>query len=138
MCMRMQDKVMAICIPLVLSTQKSWDEVQRTMTVKITQQHLDFATLMYDVLLSCEDALFGQLWQDYCDNEERDAQVRTTTNKTAQFFSLLPDNFTTSDVRTIWGYSSKSTASDKCKELVDQKIVRKVSQGHFQKLVSAI
>ena len=55
-----------------------------------------------------------------------------------QFFSLLPDNFTTSDVRTIWGYSSKSTASDKCKELVDQKIVKKVSQGHFQKLVSAI
>ena len=138
MCMRMQDKVMAICLPLVLSTQKSWDEVQRTMTVSITQQHLDFATLIYDVLLSCEDALFGQLWQDYFDNEERDTQLRTTTNKTAQFYSMLPENFTTADVRSIWGYSSKSTASDKCKELVDQKIVKKVSQGHYQKLVSAI
>ena len=138
MCMRMQDKLMAICIPHVLSTQNSWEDLQRTMTVKITKQHLDFASLMFDVLLSCEDALFGQLWQDYFDNEERDAPVRSTTNKTAQFFKLLPDNFTTAEVKSIWGYSSKSTASDKCKELVDQKLVRKISQGHYQKLVSAI
>jgi hypothetical protein len=138
MCMRMQDKLMAICIPHVLSTQKSWEDLQRTMTVKVTQQHLDFATLMLDVLLSCEDALFGQLWQDYFDNEERDAPVRATTNKTAQFYQMLPDNFTTAEVKSIWGYSSKSTASDKCKELVDQKLAKKISQGHYQKLVSAI
>lgn len=138
MCMRMQDKLMAICIPHVLSTQKSWEDLQRTMTVKVTQQHLDFATLMFDVLLSCEDALFGQLWQDYFDNEERDAPVRATTNKTAQFYQMLPDNFTTAEVKSIWGYSSKSTASDKCKELVDQKLAKKISQGHYQKLVSAI
>lgn len=138
MCMRMQDKVMAICIPHVLSTQKSWEEVQRTMTVKITQQHLDFAKLIFDVLLGCEDALFGQLWQDYFDNEERDAQVRTTTNKTAQFYSLLPDSFTTADVGRIWGYSSKSTASDKCRELCDQKVIKKIKQGHYIKLISAI
>ena len=136
--MRMQDKVMAICIPHVLSTQKSWEEVQRTMTVKITQQHLDFAKLIFDVLLGCEDALFGQLWQDYFDNEERDAQVRTTTNKTAQFYSLLPDSFTTADVGRIWGYSSKSTASDKCRELCDQKVIKKIKQGHYIKLISAI
>lgn len=138
MCMRMQDKLMAICIPQVLSTQKSWEELQQTMTVKVTQQHLDFATLMFDVLLSCEDALFGQLWQDYFDNEERDTQIRNTKSKTAQFFELLPETFTTADVRSIWGYSSKSTASDKCKEMVDLKMVRKLSQGHFQKMVSAI
>ena len=138
MCMRMQDKVIAICIPHVLSTQKSWDELQRTMTVKITQQHLDFASLIFDILFKCEDALFGQLWQDYFDNEERDASIRNTSNKTAQFYSLLPDVFTTADVKSIWGYSSKTTASDKCKELVDQKIVKKLSQGHYQKLMSAI
>ena len=138
MCMRMQDKLMAICIPHVLSTQKSWEELQQTMTVKVTQQHLDFATLMFDVLLSCEDAIFGQLWQDYYDNEERDTQIRNTKAKTSLFYSQLPDHFTTADVKSIWGYSSKSTASDKCKEMVDQKIVKKLSQGHYQKLLSAV
>ena len=138
MCMRMQDKLMAICIPHVLSTQKSWEELQQTMTVKITQQHLDFASLMFDVLLSCEDALFGQLWQDYLDNEERDTQIRNTKTKTAQFYQMLPDNFTTADVKSIWGYSSKTTASNKRKEMTDQGIVKKLSQGHYQKMVSAI
>lgn len=138
MCMRMQDKLMAICIPHVLSTQKSWEELQQTMTVKITQQHLDFASLMFDVLLSCEDALFGQLWQDFFDNEERDTQIRNTKSKTVQFYQMLPDTFTTADVKSIWGYSSKTTASNKCKEMADLKIVKKLSQGHYQKMVSAI
>ena len=56
---RMQDKVMALCIPLVVSTQKSWEQFQQTMTVKVTKQHLEFATLMFEVLFTCEDALFG-------------------------------------------------------------------------------
>jgi hypothetical protein len=62
---RMQDKVMALCIPQVISTQKSWEEFQQTMTVKITRQHLEFATLMFEILFACEDALFGLMWQDY-------------------------------------------------------------------------
>ena len=138
MCKRMQDKLMALCIPMAISTQKSWNEFQKTMTVKITKQHLDFANVMFDVLLSCEEHLFGQLWQDYFDNENKDTLSRIVHDKTAQNFELLPNTFTTSDVMNVWSFSTNTTASDKCKQLLDRGQIKKLKRGVFQKVVSAI
>lgn len=137
MMMRMQDKVMALCIPQVISTQKSWEEFQQTMTVKITNQHLEFATLMFDVLSSCEEYLFGQMWQDYYDGENRDSQPRITYDKTNEYFQSLPSEFTTQNVMEIWGYSSTTTASTRIKDFIDAGFVKKISRGHFQKLSNA-
>ena len=134
---RMQDKVMAICIPQVISTQKSWEEFQQTMTVKITRHHLEFATLMFEVLFACEDALFGLMWQDYFDNENRDAQPRITYDKTNEYYQQLPKEFTTNDVKTLWGYTSNATASTRIKDFIDAGIVKKLGRGHFQKLTNA-
>ena len=134
---RMQDKVMALCIPQVISTQKSWEEFQQTITVKITRQHLDFATLMFEVLFACEDALFGLMWQDYFDNEERDNQPRITYDKTNEYFQQLPHEFTTQNVMDIWGYSSNATASTRIKDFIEAGLVKKISRGHFRKLSNA-
>ena len=131
---RMQDKVMALCIPQVISTQKSWDEFLQTMTVKITRQHLDFATLMFEVLYACEEALFGLMWQDYFDNEQRDEQPRITYDKTNEYFQQLSKEFTTNDVKTVWGYTSNATASERIRKLIEAGLVKKLRQGHFQKL----
>ena len=111
---RMQDKVMAICIPQVISTQ-----------------------LMFEVLFACEDALFGLMWQDYFDNENRDAQPRITYDKTNEYYQQLPKEFTTNDVKTLWGYTSNATASTRIKDFIDAGIVKKLGRGHFQKLTNA-
>ncbi len=137
MMMRMQDKVMALCIPQVISTQKSWEEFQQTMTVKITNQHLEFATLMFEVLSSCEEYLFGQMWQDYFDGENRDSQPRITYDKTNEYFQSLPYEFTTQNVMDIWGYSSNATASTRIKDFIEAGLVKKISRGHFRKLSNA-
>ena len=137
MMMRMQDKVMALCIPQVISTQKSWEEFQQTMTVKITNQHLEFATLMFEVLSSCEEYLFGQMWQDYYDGENRDSQPRITYDKTNEYFQSLPYEFTTQNVMDIWGYSSNATASTRIKDFIEAGLVKKISRGHFRKLSNA-
>ena len=137
MMMRMQDKVMALCIPQVISTQKSWEEFQQTMTVKVTRQHLEFATLMFEVLYACEEALFGLMWQDYFDNEQRDEQPRITYDKTNEYFQQLSQEFTTNDVKTVWGYTSNATASERIRKLIEAGVVKKLRQGHFQKLKSA-
>jgi hypothetical protein len=135
---RMQDKVIALCIPQVISTQKSWEEFLQTMTVKITRQHLDFATLMFEVLFACEEALFGLMWQDYFDNEQRDEQPRIVYDKTNDYFQQLPHEFTTKNVMDIWGYSSNTTASARINTLIKSGAVKKISHGHFQKLRTAI
>ena len=137
MMMRMQDKVMALCIPQVISTQKSWEDFQQTMTVKVTRQHLEFATLMFEVLSSCEEYLFGQMWQDYFDGEDRDVLPRITYDKTNEYFQSLPYEFTTQNVMDIWGYSSNATASTRIKDFIEAGLVKKISRGHFRKLSNA-
>lgn len=137
---RMQDKVMAICIPHVISTQKSWEEFQMTMTVKITKQHFEFAKLMFEVMFECEDYLFGQIWQEHYENEERDTQPRATYDKTNEHFMELPTEFTTQDVMKTWGYSSNSTASTRIKDFVETGKVKPIEgkRGHYIKLATAI
>ncbi|MCR5180791.1 MAG: hypothetical protein K6C30_06205 [Bacteroidaceae bacterium] len=135
---RLQDKVMAVCIPQVISTQPSWEEFVKTGVCQIEQHHLDFADLMCEIINRCEDALFGQLLQDMYDNEARDTQLRRVYDKTAKFYSMLPDEFTTQDVQRVWGYKSNVAASSKCNQFIKECIIEKLERGHFRKLANAI
>ena len=129
---------MAVCIPQVISTQPSWEEFVKTGEVKIEQYHLDFADLMCEIINKCEDALFGQLLQDMFDNEARDTQLRRVYDKTAKFYALLPDEFTTQDVMKVWGYSQNVNASRRVSELEKNNIVEKVKRGVYRKLAKAV
>ena len=135
---RLQDKVMAVCIPQVISTQPSWEEFVKTGEAKIEQHHLDFADLMCEIINKCEDALFGQLLQDMFENDARDTQLRRVYDKTAKFYAQLPDEFTTQDVMRICGYTKNDSASRKTKEWVRANVVEKLQKGVFRKLAKAI
>ena len=135
---RLQDKVMAVCIPQVISTQPSWEEFVKTGVCQIEQHHLDFAELMCEIINKCEDALFGQLLQDMYDNEARDTQLRRVYDKTAKFYSMLPEEFTTQDVMKTWGYSRVDSASKKIADLIKNNQIEKVKKGCFIKLAKAI
>lgn len=136
--MRLQDKILAVCIPQVISTQPSWEEFARTGNARIEQHHLDFADLMCEIINRCEDALFGQLLQDMYNNEARDTQIRHVYDKTARFFSQLPDEFTTQDVMRIWGYSQVESASRKANEFVKNRTAEKIKNGQYKKLSTSI
>ena len=135
---RLQDKVMAVCIPQVISTQPSWSEFVSTGLVKIEQHHLDFADLICEIINTCEDALFGKLLQEMFDNEANHTVLRRIYDKSARFYTLLPDEFTTQDVMRIWGYTSNTTASNKCSKLERDHIIKKLGRGKFRKLATAI
>lgn len=135
---RLQDKIMAVCIPQVISTQPSWEEFVKTGECKIEQHHLDFADLMAEIINRCEDALFGQLLQDMYENEARDTQLRRVYDKTAKFYSMLPEEFTTQDVMKIWGYQKNTVASRKCDTFLRNNVIEKLERGRFRKLAKAI
>ena len=135
---RLQDKVMAVCIPQVISTQPSWEEFVKTGEAKIEQHHLDFAELMCEIINKCEDALFGQLLQDMFDNEARDTQLRRVYDKTAKFYALLPDEFTTQDVMRTWGYNNLVNASRRVAQLEKDNVVEKIKNGQYRKLAKAV
>ena len=109
---------MGVCIPQVISTQPDWEEFRRTMTVRVTQRHLDFASLMFDVMTKCEDALFGRLWQNHLDNANlSENQPRNVTDNTAKNVAQLDEEFTTAVVKRILNYTSNATASTTCSQL---------------------
>ena len=135
---RLQDKVMAVCIPQVISTQPSWEEFAKTGECRIEQHHLDFATLICEIINKCEDALFGQLLQDMFDNEARDTQLRRVLDKTAQYFAKLPDEFTTQDVMRIWGYSFNTNATQRIKQFERQNVVEMIKRGRYRKLARSV
>ena len=135
---RLQDKVMAVCIPQVISTQPSWEEFVKTGVCQIEQHHLDFADLMCEIINRCEDALFGQLLQDMYDNEARDTQLRRVYDKTAKFYSMLPDEFTTQDVQRVWGYSKIVNASQRVSKFVKENVIEMIDRGKYRKLAKAV
>ena len=135
---RLQDKIMAVCIPQVISTQPSWEEFVKTGEAKIEQHHLDFADLMCEIINKCEDALFGQLLQDMFDNETRDTQLRRVYDKTAKFYAMLPDEFTTQDVMRTWGYNNLVNASRRVAQLEKDNVVEKIKNGQYRKLAKAV
>ena len=135
---RLQDKIMAVCIPQVISTQPSWEEFVKTGEAKIEQHHLDFAELMCEIINKCEDALFGQLLQDMFDNEARDTQLRRVYDKTAKFYAMLPDEFTTQDVMRTWGYNNLVNASRRVAQLEKDNVVEKIKNGQYRKLAKAV
>ena len=135
---RLQDKVMAVCIPQVISTQPSWEEFVKTGVCQIEQHHLDFADLMCEIINKCEDALFGQLLQDMYDNEARDTQLRRVYDKTAKFYSMLPDEFTTQDVQRVWGYSKIVNASQRVSKFVKENVIEMIDRGKYRKLAKAV
>ena len=72
------------------------------------------------------------------DNEARDTQLRRVYDKTAKFYAMLPEEFTTQDVMNLWGYSNLAGASKRISKLEKDNIVEKVKNGHYKKLAKAV
>ena len=69
--------------------------------MKITEQHMGYTSLMFEILFAFEERLFRLMWQDYFDNEERNTQTRSVYDKTSEYFESLPQEFTTYNVMDI-------------------------------------
>jgi hypothetical protein len=61
-----------------------------------------------------------------------------TYDKTNDYYQQLSQEFTTQDVMTVWGYTSKATASTRIKGFIDSGAVKKLQKGRFKKLATAI
>ena len=72
------------------------------------------------------------------DNEARDTQLRRVYDKTAKFYALLPEEFTTQDVMELWGYSSIVNASQRISKLEKDNVVERIKKGVYKKLAKAV
>ena len=101
------------------------------------QQGLSVCGFKYRKKYLIYKALFGLMWQDYFDNEHRNEQPRIVYDKTNDYYQQLSQEFTTNDVKNVWGYSTIATASTRITKLIDAGVVEKIGHGKFRKLKSA-
>jgi hypothetical protein len=59
-------------------------------------------------------------------------------DKTAKFYSMLPDEFTTQDVQRVWGYSKIVNASQRVSKFVKENVIEMIDRGKYRKLAKAV
>ena len=87
---------------------------------------------------SCRAPIAVPIFYQMFENEARDCQIRRIYDKTAKFYSMLPDEFTTQDVMRIWGYRNLSAASRKLSKMTNECVIEKIEKGKYMKLAKAI
>ena len=103
----------------------------------ITDDDLQWATVMYDAVIYWEDYFFGQMLQESWDNAQRIFQPRQRTSRNAQLYAQLPQEFTTKEAMNILG-ATDHAANCQLTRWVKSGYIERVAQGQYKKLLGQI
>jgi hypothetical protein len=103
----------------------------------VTDDDLQWATVMYDAVIYWEDYFFGQMLQESWDNAKRIFQPRVRTSHNAQLYARLPDTFTTKEAAMVLGKNDNATGQQLSRWVKSGYIERK-AQGKYKKLIAQI
>ena len=103
----------------------------------VTDDDLQWATVMYDAVIYWQDYFFGQMLQESWENGKRCFQPRQRTSRNAQLYAQLPAEFTTKDAVNVLGGTENATAKQLSRWVKSGYIERK-EQGKYKKLIEQI
>ena len=122
-------------VPRILARQ--YNEFKKTGKLDITDDDLQFSTLMYDAVIWFQDYFFGQMLQDSWDNAEREYVPRRKNSKNADAYRDLPETFTTKDVQQVLDLEM-CAASQQCNRWATHGFIERVKKGKFKKIMKEI
>ena len=103
----------------------------------VTDDDLQWATVMYDAVIYWQDYFFGQMLQESWENGKRCFQPRQRTSRNAQLYAQLPTEFTTKDAVNVLGGTENATAKQLSRWVKSGYVERK-EQGKYKKLIAQI
>lgn len=122
-------------IPRIVARQ--YDAFKKTGQLDITDDDLQFATLMYDAVIWFQDYFFGQMLLDSWANAQREYVPRRKNSKNADAYGSLPETFTTKDVMARLGLEG-NTARQQCNRWLTHGFIERVKQGRYRKIITTI
>ena len=122
-------------IPRIIARQ--YDSFRKTGKLDITDDDLQFATLMYDAVIWFQDYFFGQMLQDSWDNAEREYVPRRKNSKNADAYRDLPETFTVKDVMNVLGIDD-NPARQQCNRWAKHGFIERIKQGRYRKIMKEI
>ena len=103
----------------------------------VTDDDLQWATVMYEAVLYWQDYFFGQMLQESWDNGKRCFQPRQRTSRNAQLYAQLPAEFTTKEAVRMIGTTDHAVTQQLSRWVKSGYIERK-AQGRYKKLIEQI
>ena len=105
--------------------------------IKVTNDDLQFATLIYDAIIYWQDAFFGQMLLDSWENGERQFVPRVRTTENATRYALLGADFTTKAVVDNLKLG-KAAASNQISRWLQSGYIEKTGHGKYRKILKQI
>lgn len=105
--------------------------------VKVTDDDLRFAGVLFDSVIYWQDAFFGQMLSDSWENGEKNFTPRLRTTRNSEAYAALPREFTTDDVAQRLDVKTKAAASQ-ITRWIKAGYVERVKQGLFKKVYDSI
>ena len=103
----------------------------------VTDDDLQWATVMYDAVIYWEDYFFGQMLQESWDNAQRIFQPRQRTSRNAQLYAQLPEEFTTKVAMNVLG-TTEHAVHNQLSRWVKSGYIERKGQGKYKKLIAQI
>ena len=103
----------------------------------VTDDDLQWATVMYEAVLYWQDYFFGQMLQESWDNGKRCFQPRQRTSRNAQLYAQLPAEFTTKEAVRMIGTTDHAVTQQLSRWVKSGYIERK-GQGRYKKVIAQI
>ena len=105
--------------------------------VKVTDNDLRMASVIFDAVVYYQDHLFGQMLQDSWDNAKREFQPRKRNSRYAQAYEQLPSPFSVNDVERVLGVTNGG-AKNHCYRWLQSGYIDRQKQGTYVKLITSI
>ena len=103
----------------------------------VTDDDLQWATVMYDAVIYWQDYFFGQMLQESWENGKRCFQPRQRTSRNAQLYAQLPQEFTTKEAAMVLDKNDNATGQQLSRWVKSGYVERK-GQGKYKKLIAQI
>lgn len=103
----------------------------------VTDDDLQWATVMYDAVIYWQDYFFGQMLQESWENGKRCFQPRQRTSRNAQLYAQLPQEFTTKEAANILG-TTDHAAENQVTRWKQSGYIERVTKGRYKKLIAQI
>lgn len=118
---------------------RHWEEREQTGTYTPDDVDRSLVDLVLDIQYRTQHYWYYELHRQYYENQMRDAaQQRRRTNKFAECFRLLPQEFTTEQFAKTFGYANTHSGQKTLERLLADKAIERTMRGNYKKLIAEL
>lgn len=126
-----------IGISLPYIVMRHWDEWQEKKTLTIDDTDRKLCRLAMEIQYRCQQFFFGEMAQNYFDDQTKEFVQRRRTTRYEECFRKLPDEFKTEQFMELFD-CSRSSAFRALARFKDDGVIKSEKHGLYKKIVKAL